>query len=206
MSNAEPEALVSRVLAGDASAWLALWLAVEPKLYATLRRRSFVGRLSDSEEDCRKVVTCVRARVQANDFERLRAFAEAQGAGVGLPFLAWLLVVAKRVAIEQMREDAGGRGETSLVRPSTWRLLDALVAESRKAGAGVPDLTTAEGILRCASDLPPREKDALAAWLGGKSYVEIARTQELADEIEAEQAVRAALERLRDRARREEDT
>jgi hypothetical protein len=94
------EALVHATLAGDHRAWQELWRAVEPKLLAAIRRPSFLGRLSESEDDCRNVGVEVMARLRDNDFARLGNFVDAQKDNPGLPFVAWLVVVAKRIAID----------------------------------------------------------------------------------------------------------
>src|SRR5512134_1324145 len=97
------EELVRRVLDGDDAAWQAFWQAVEPRLYALLRRPRFLGRLSQSEDDCRNIVVDVMHALRAAEHARLRRFLEARAANPALPFFAWLVVIAKRLAIDYQR-------------------------------------------------------------------------------------------------------
>jgi DNA-directed RNA polymerase specialized sigma24 family protein len=201
----DADALVEEVVAaaaGDETAWARLWQAVEPRLYGTLRRPRFLGRLSDSEDDCRNIVVEVMGRLRANDFARLRTFTAARREQPGLPFMAWLLVVAKRAAIDYMRaheEYVDRRHDADASSPGAWRVLDTLIANSRAHGArpAITDHAAAHEILERAADLPPAQRAALGDWLAGKSFAEMAGSHGLADERAAERAVRAALERLR---------
>src|SRR5688572_4852160 len=100
---AEIEGLVPRVVAGAPEAWQTFWEAVEPRLSAMLRRPRFLGRLSQSEDDCRNIVGEVLDALQASGHARLRRFLEARVRHPSPPFFAWLAVVAKRLAIDYMR-------------------------------------------------------------------------------------------------------
>lgn len=202
MPDVEAEALILRVLDGDEHAWRLLCQLVEPRLMTTFRRPSFLGRLSDSEDDCRTILANVMARLRESDFARLRTWQQAGGSSERPPFIAWLLVVAKRVAMDHLGahdEHVDRRGEPRATRPGVWRALDTLIADSRVPGARrhITDDATAHEILARAADLPAPQRDALGAWLNGESYAEIALAHTLDDERGAERAVRAALERLR---------
>jgi DNA-directed RNA polymerase specialized sigma24 family protein len=202
--DADAEALIGRLLAGDETAWPSLWRALEPGLLATLRRPYFLGALSQREDDCRNIVVEAMARLRADGYARLRAYAEARREKPGLVFMAWLLVVAKRVAIDYMRaheEYHDRRREPGASSPGAWRVLDTLVADSRSPGArpSITDEATVHEVLTSARDLPDDQRAALSGWLAGQDFSEIASARGLPSPKDAERAVRAALERLRRR-------
>src|SRR6266508_6030551 len=72
------ETLVERVLSQEAGAWQELFQVVDPRLYALIRRPSFLGRLSQNEDDCRNIVVDVLDALQAQDHARPRRFVEAR--------------------------------------------------------------------------------------------------------------------------------
>jgi DNA-directed RNA polymerase specialized sigma24 family protein len=200
------EGLVRDTLAGDEAAWQRLWQAVEPKLYATLRRPHLLGRLSQSEDDCRNIVVEVMARLRADSFARLGQYAAARRENPSLPFMGWLVVVAKRVAIDYLRAHEtyiDRRHVENASTPGTWRELVPLPSDSELPG-GRPAITgrgTAHELLSFAADLPKDQWGALAAWLEGATFAEIAAGGDAKD---AEKRVRAALERIRRRFRKDE--
>ncbi len=200
----ELERLVRDVLAGDESAWPRLWQAVEPRLYAILRRPHLLGRLSQSEDDCRNIVVEVMGRLRADGYARLGRFAEARRGRPDLPFMAWLVVVAQRVAIDYLRGHEtyiDRRGDRDASTPGAWRELDTLPADSR-LGDLRPAVTrrgTAHQILEYAeAELPADQVTALKHWLAGGKHDEIAAAMAI-DARDAERLVRAALERIRRR-------
>jgi len=204
MAVAELQALVGEALAGDELAWQRLWQHVEPALYATLRRPQVLGRLSQSEDDCRNIVVEVMARLRANQFARLGQYVEARRRNPAVPFMAWLIVVAKRVAIDYLRGHetyVDRRHEKDASSPGAWRDIRALPADSQLPGAR-PAMTsrgTARAMYAFASaELPADQRRALAAWLEGATFEEIAAGGDAKD---AEKRVRAALVRLRRRFR-----
>jgi DNA-directed RNA polymerase specialized sigma24 family protein len=202
------DALVKATLAGEESAWRELWQAVEPSLYAKLRRPQVLGRLSQSEDDCRNIVVEVMGRLRVNDFGRLRQFAEAQQQNPAVPFMGWLLVVAKRVAIDYLRgvdTYIDRRHEKNASTPGAWHQVGALPSDSKLPGIRPPVTSrgTARELLAYAGDeLPAEQQAALAAWLGGSSFEEIAAG---GDPKDAERLVRAALVRLRRHFREDAD-
>jgi len=208
---AEIEGLVLRVVAGETEAWQAFWQAVEPRLYAMLRRPRFLGRLSQSEDDCRNIVVEVLGALQASDHARLRRFLEARERHPNLPFFAWLAVVAKRLAIDYMRRlDAyqdlrareGGPG-------GAWRAITGLPGDSELPGARPPftnRATAAELLAFAGQDLPDEQRQALVRWLGGARFDDIAVELAIPGGARAaERMVRAALERLRRHFRERDD-
>jgi DNA-directed RNA polymerase specialized sigma24 family protein len=204
LSVAEIQALVGETLAGDEGAWQQLWQHVEPTLYATLRRPQVLGRLSRSEDDCRNIVVEVMGRLRANQFARLGQYVEAHRLNPALPFVGWLVVVAKRVAIDYMRGHetyVDRRHQKDASSPGAWRDIRPLPSDSQLPGArpAVTGRGTAREMYAFAgSELPVEQRLALAAWLEGATFEEIAAG---GDSKEAEKLVRAALVRLRRRFR-----
>jgi DNA-directed RNA polymerase specialized sigma24 family protein len=198
--------LVENTLAGNERAWQRLWQQVEPTLYATLRRPQVLGKLAQSEDDCRNIVVEVMARLRDNGFARLARYAEARRNNPAIPFLGWLVVVAKRVAIDYMRAHetyVDRRHENGASSPGAWREIRALPSDSQLPAARAP--ATARGAARemyayARSALPVEQRSALGAWLEGGTFEEIAAG---GDPREAEKLVRRALVRLRRQFREE---
>jgi DNA-directed RNA polymerase specialized sigma24 family protein len=207
MARSAIEALVERALAREPGAWHQLWQAVEPRLYALIRRPSFLGRLSQSEDDCRNIVLEVLAALQADDHARLRRFTEARARNPALPFFAWLTVVAKRLSIDYMRRQDDFRDLRRHPKDGAkgaWSPTVALPSDSQLPGTRpqVTNLAAVRELLEFAGrDLPDEQQGALAAWIEGERFDDIARALGLADGRAAERAVRAAIERLRRRFR-----
>jgi DNA-directed RNA polymerase specialized sigma24 family protein len=195
------ETLVARVIAGDASAWKALWQVVEPRLLAMLRRPRFLGRLSRSEDDCRNIAVEVLGALRADDHARLRRYTEALVQNPTLPFFAWLAVVAKRMAIDYMRRqgtyvDRRGGG-------AAWVDTGTLPPDSQLPGERPPftDGAAARHVRElAATELAPEQHAAVTAWTEGRGFAEIAAELGIS-ERHAERVVRAGLERLRRRVR-----
>jgi DNA-directed RNA polymerase specialized sigma24 family protein len=198
------DALVERTLAGDGEAWQELWQTVEPTLYATLRRPRLLGRLSQSEDDCRNIVVEVMGRLRAGDFSRLQQYVAAKRQNAALPFMGWLVVVAKRVAIDYLRAVdtyIDRRHMKDASSPGAWREVVSLPNDSQLPGARPPvtGRSTAHELLAFAgADLPEVQRAALSAWLEGAGFEEIAAG---GDPREPAKQVRAALERIRRRFR-----
>ena len=204
VSVSDIQSLIGQTLAGDEQAWHQLWQHVEPALVATLRRPAVLGRLSQSEDDCRNIVVEVMSRLRADRFARLAQYVEARRHNPAVPFMGWLVVVAKRVAIDYMRRHEAyvdRRHDKNASTPGAWRDIGALPADSQLPGArpGVTGQGTARKMYAFArTELPADQRLALAAWLEGATFEEIAAGS---DPRHAEKLVRAALVRLRRRFR-----
>jgi len=198
--------LVDATLAGDEAAWQRLWQAVEPTLLAILRQPRVLGRLAHSEDDCRNVAVAVMARLHAHQFARLAQYAAARRDNPALPFLAWLTVVTRRVAVDYLRSHEAyvdRRHERDASSPGAWRQIGTLPSDSQLPGGRPPitGLGTAREVYAVASaELPVEQRAALAAWLEGATFDEIpARGAPRA----AAKLVRAAVASLRRRFREE---
>jgi DNA-directed RNA polymerase specialized sigma24 family protein len=211
MAIAGLEHLVDAILAGDDGARQRLWRALEPRLDAMLRRRTFFGPLAASQDHRRNVIVEVMARLAEGDHARLRRFAAARRENPDLPLLGWLAVVVRRVAIDYMRaqpEYVDRRKEAEASAPGGWREVGTLPSERGIPAAEGPSATgkaAAHRLLELATELLSREQQvALAGWLAGQSFREIAQAHAFATARDAERAVRSSLERIRRHVRREE--
>jgi hypothetical protein len=104
MGDVELHQLLGKAVAGDAPAWRRVVDDVEPRLVEILRRPSFIARLSDDAEACGRIARETCSRLADDGFARLRAYLRARDEDPALPFFGWLIVVAKRVAIEHGRQ------------------------------------------------------------------------------------------------------
>jgi hypothetical protein len=204
------EALVADVLAHREGAWQSFWRVAEPHLYMILRRPRVLGRLSQNEDHIRNIVVDVLAALQADDHARLRRYVLAKQANPELPFWAWLAVVAKRMAIDYIRRqdefvDLRKQGGDAT---GAWRELTSLPSTSRLGAARPPvtDTRAAHEVLEFAEQhLDVAKRRALAGWMQGASFEDIAGQMGLGAPIEAERLVRAALERIRRQFRQGDD-
>jgi DNA-directed RNA polymerase specialized sigma24 family protein len=116
--------------AGEAE-WPALLVALEPVL-ESLASRQPIGRLRDTEDSPREIVTRVLGRLHASEFNAIRKLC----ALTPPPELrAWLRVLVRRSAIDFMRESPEYlRGGTD--RPARWISLASL---SSGTSAPAPD-------------------------------------------------------------------
>ena len=202
--DAELESLVVTAAEGDQAAWTALWSRLEPWLFALLRKRTFIGRLWQREDESRDVVVAIMARLRENDFHRLKLYLSTRRDDPELVFLRWLRVLAKRVAIDYLRAHpdyvdqrrSANAGDT----PGVWINAEALPSDNQLSG-GRPPMTnrvTARQILKYAAGaLTDEQRRAIELWSENARADEIAQAMGLASAGEAERLVRAALERLR---------
>jgi DNA-directed RNA polymerase specialized sigma24 family protein len=197
------ERLVEAVLAEEDGAWQVFWQAVEPKLHALLRRRGPLGRMAENEDHVRNIVLEVLAALRADGHAKLKKYAEARGKAPTLPFLAWLAVVARRIAIDYMRrqgEYLDLRGTRGADVKGRWVTLVSLRGDSQGQGARPPvtNLAAVKAVLEHAeAHLLPEQGQALARWAQGETYEDIARGLDLEDAKAAERLVQGAIERLR---------
>jgi DNA-directed RNA polymerase specialized sigma24 family protein len=127
-------ALFRAVITGGDRAWPALASALEPTIVAMARHQP-IGRLRDLEDSSREIVTRVLDRLHARDHAAIRKLCALDPP----PELqAWLRVLARRSAIDMLREhpefDRGGAA-----RAPGWISLASLTS-----GALAPDPSSLE--------------------------------------------------------------
>ena len=198
------EILVARVVNGDDAAWNTLWSELDQRLHRQLRNPQVVGRLAASEDECRNIFVELMARLRADEFRRLRVFLHSKDERPELDFVAWLRVVAKRVAIDYMRghdqyiDRRRNRNPDSAA--GRWVNVGELPRESQLGGArpAYTNRGAAMKLLRYAyTQLAPDQLAALELWIIQTPFSDIARELELDTPRHAEKLVRAALEKLR---------
>lgn len=198
------EEMVESAAAGEDRAWTDLWSAVHPRLLRLASSPRVSGRMSQNEDDCRNIVVEVMARLRDSQFRRLKLYLDAKRENPDLAFEPWLVVVARRVAVDYLR----GHGEYIDRRrnrnpesaPGRWVHVEKLTTDSRLEGDRPP--VTNQGaaltMMRYAyKELPKEQLTALERWLLGASFEDIASELDIGGAKDAEKLVRAALQRLR---------
>ena len=191
----EIETWIGGALAGDERSWMkllgALWERVDHRVGAS---RS-MGQLRGRDDDRREVVTRVFSRLRHNDFRALRTHVAWRERNADKTFEDWLNIVVANVIRDYVSERIGGDGVKRLV--ST--LADSLEAADEPSGR--PPITTnlaaAELVATAEAILPADQLAALASWLAGSDFAEIAAIHGWLDAQVARGKVRAALARLR---------
>jgi DNA-directed RNA polymerase specialized sigma24 family protein len=203
----ELEALVAAASGGDEGSWHELWRRLEPRLSRVLRRPRILGPLSRSDDPVHDVLLAVMAKLRDDDFRRLRGYLEARRATPTLTFMRWVIVVAKRAAIDRLRADPEYLDlRTGGERGGAWVETGELRADWNLPAARLPmtNRVAARQILRFAgAALTAPQRRAVEMWSEEASTEDIARDLGLASPDEAERLVRAAVQRLRRHFRQE---
>jgi DNA-directed RNA polymerase specialized sigma24 family protein len=203
----EIEALVSSVAAGDEDAWRQLWHRLEARLWRLVRKRTFPGRQPRHDDDCRDVVVAIMARLRQHRFARIRRYLASRSANPHLSFIRWVIVVAKRVAIDCVRghPDYVDRRRAAAGPSGVW-IRSVPLPHGDLAGDAVSVITavTARQIMSYAAGaLSDPQRRALELWTEQLTHDEIARALALERPAEAARLVHSALARLRRRFRSE---
>jgi len=208
----EIERLVLAASSGDANAWHELWRRLSPRLTAVLRKPHVLGALHKREDPVQDVVVAVMAKLRDEEFRRLRVYLEARRGDPELTFMRWVIVVAKRVAIDRVRADPDyvdqRRSAAAAETGSGGAFIETreLPDEALLAGTRLPitNRVTARQILRYAEGvLSGPQRRAVEMWAEQASSEDIARELGLEDGAEADRLVRAGVERLRRKFRKE---
>jgi DNA-directed RNA polymerase specialized sigma24 family protein len=197
----ELERLVVAAGGGDEAAWHELWRRLEPRLAAVLRSSSVLGPLGRRDDPVHDVLVAVMAKLHDDGFRRLRGYTDARRADPELTFMRWVIVMAKRAAIDRLRADpdyvdARHAGQRSGALVEVQELSDRMAL----AGARVPmtNRVAAKQILRTASGvLTGSQLRAVEMWTEEISHEDIARALGLASARDADKMIRAGVERLR---------
>jgi DNA-directed RNA polymerase specialized sigma24 family protein len=197
------EELVSAVAGGDEQAWANLWQLVEPRLLAIIRKPRFLGALSGNEDEVRNIFVEVMARISDDNHRRLKMYKEKRIEKPEMRFMWWLIVVAKRVAIDYVRAHDEFITKRHNRNPESaagaWVPRGEMPRESRLGAR--PPITEQGTALQMMSyaghTLPTAQREALKMWVQNEGYSRIADKLELPDAKAAEKLVRAALSRLR---------
>jgi hypothetical protein len=209
-SDSELEFLVSCAAAGDEVAWRSLWSRLQPRLTAFIHKRTFVARSHRPDDDGRDVLVAVMGKLRDHQHHRLKLYLATRQRDPALDFMRWVLVLARRVAIDTQRSHPNyvarrtraAAASTPAAPAPRGRWIDHTDLPSDDClSAGRPPLTNrlaACEILRRADELlSTAQRRALTLWAEDVRHEDIARALALAGPADAERLVRAALERLR---------
>jgi DNA-directed RNA polymerase specialized sigma24 family protein len=203
VDDGELEGLVLSAAGGDEEAWGALWSHLEPRLSALLRKRTFVA-FSRRDDDCGDVVLAIMGRLRENGFHRLHLYLAARREDPAMSFMRWLVVVAKRVAIDCLRGHPDyvdhRRSATADEAPGVWIDTEELPVDDGLSGKRLPmtNRVAAQQILRYAAGvLSDLQRKALELWAEQVSSDEIARVLGLDGAESADRLIHSAVERLR---------
>ena len=194
---------ISRVVAGDSSAWKELCIRLEPLLLELLRRGRTLGPLRHSIDDCRAVMTSVLERLSKDDFRGLRLYLPWSGANPEKNFGDWIRIVTVNIARDHMTTRLGGAAAED--GPLNKRMLNTLASllptDDDYRLAFRPSMTNVqmarELLEYAARSLESAQLSALRSWMDGASFEDIAGDLGLASPRDADKLVRAALARLR---------
>jgi DNA-directed RNA polymerase specialized sigma24 family protein len=201
------EGLVERASEGDEEAWHELWRLLQPRLARAVRSRG-LGPLSRVDDAVQDTLVAVMAKLRDDGFRRLRGYLDARRADPMMAFLPWVIVVARRAALDRLRADpnyidlrGSGDGPTG-----AWVHTDGSLDDSRVPTTRPPftNRAAARHILRAAGDLlSPAQQRAVELWTEETPSEDIARELGLDSPRAADLLVRAGVERLRRRFRKD---
>jgi hypothetical protein len=192
------------VVDGKPEAWRRFFASHAPTVQRLVRASRSMGSLARSEDHCRTVMARVFERLRRDDHRALRLFVAWSERHPAKGFDDWLTVVVTNVIRDFVSErlavaSADGGSVKALIE-----LADELPEDSAALQV-LPHATTRETarqlIELARATLSDEHLACLIAWLEGWDFQEIADRHALADGRSAERQVRAALARLRRRAR-----
>lgn len=194
---------VPRVIAGDAAAWKAFVVRLEPLLLQLLRRSRTLGPLRHSVDDCRTVMISVLERLSKDDFRGLRLYQPWAEANPGKDFGDWIRIVTVNIARDHMTSRLGARSDNKahVNKRMLNTLASLLPTDEDQRLAFRPSMTNVqmarELLEYAARSLEPTQLHALRRWMDGASFEDISEELTLATPRDADKLVRAALARLR---------
>jgi len=195
------EEIVSRVLRGDRSAWMSLFTKYGPVVAAIARTNRSMGSYRNSEDDVRNVMAQVFERLRRDDYRALRTFAPWRDKNSGKSFNDWITIVTVNVVRNYITGKLGApKADKASAKQMVNTFADALKLDGDEPLVR-PQMTnreTANQILEYAREhLAEDQMAALAGWLEGSSFDDIAAELRLGDARAADKLLRAALAKLR---------
>lgn len=204
------QALLLRVVGGDAASWRKLQEQILPSLEGWARSHKGLRRrkLQHSEDDLREVVVLTLERLQANDFRSLRSYLDSSEQVAHSAFDGWLYGALDFAVREHLRARFGrlrtrkGNEETPIPSKRDVNTLASRFDDDAAAPAsrmGVTLAITLQEILGYAdANFSPRDAQALRAYIEqGANYEQLSERFELENALEAERLIRKLKERLR---------
>ena len=205
----EIERLVLDASQGEEQAWHELWRLLEPRLVRVVRKSRVLGPLSKVDDAVQDILVAVMAKLRDDGFRRLRGYLDARRADPTMTFLPWVIVVARHATVDRLRADpnyldlrGSADGPTGAWVDTGGSLQDARVPTTRPP---FTNRATARHILRAAGEvLSAPQRRAVELWTEDTPSEEIARELGLESARAADLLVRAGVERLRRRFRKDE--
>lgn len=171
-----------------------------PIVEKIVRSNRAMGSYRDSEDDVRNVMASVFERLRRDDFRALRTFQLWHDKHPEKSFPDWLTILTVNVVRNYITAKLGAPSPDG---KSVKQLVNTY-AETSPSDDGLvylPHATTKETARRileyAQAHLPADQLSALAGWLEGRSFEELATEHGLEDARAADRLVRAALARLR---------
>ena len=208
-TSTEVDGWIAGSLAGSESDWMRLLGQTWELVDQIVRRSRSMGQLKGRIDDHREVVSRVFARLRRNEYRALRLFGTWLERHPEKSFEDWLTIVSTNVIRDYLGERLGGLDESGAGLKRLVNTLAASLDVCDDAGARPPitnALDAATLFDTAKAILPEDQYAALASWLQGCEFEDIAKLQGLQDSAAARAKVRAALARLRRDVRDREDS
>lgn len=193
--------IVGRVLKGDSSAWMTLFSKYGPIVTAIARTNRSMGSYRQSEDDVRNVMAAVFERLRRDDYRALRTFGPWKAANPTKVFNDWLTIVTVNVIRNYITKKLGApRADKASAKQLVITFANELKVDGDEPIV-LPHMTTRESanqILEYAREhLAEDQLAALAGWLEGSSFDEVAVELGLTDGRAADKLLRSGLAKLR---------
>ena len=203
IDSARCDALAAAIERGDDAAWHALVEHLWSELGGLVRSSRIMGRFGRSDDHVHDVLAGLVARLGRDGGHGLRLYPPWRVKNPDKDFADWIRIVLANVMRRHVREQlAAARDDGGAPLPSKKRLLNEFSQSPAIEELGVrPPVTeaqTAQQLLVFARErLPAVQLRALASWIEGADFDEIAVALSLENARAAERTVRAATAVLR---------
>lgn len=196
------ESLARRAAQGEDAAARTLVAELWPTIGRLVRAQRSLGPLARNEDHVHDVVAKVVEKMCARDGRALMLYVSWRERHADKDFHDWLRIVIKNVSRDHVRAELGDVRDRQPGEPSPKRLLNELAASPNWEHVGLrPPVTmaqTARQMMEFAqTKLTPLQLQALAAWIEGASFEDVASELALRELDDARNLVRAAVAILR---------
>lgn len=202
LDSARCEALALRVAAGDGPAWAELLVYLWPAWLRMVRKSRSMGPFSKSEDHVRNVVTNLAEKLGGEGARGLKLYAPWRERHHDKTFDDWLRIVTANAVRDYVRGQMNDAMAAIQPEPSVKRLLNEFRTSPAidQLGARPPVTaaqTTRQLLAFANAHLSPPQLRALALWMEGATFEDIAEEMALDEADAARKLVRAAVALLR---------